>query len=92
MLLLHMKPTDSQIGRYLVVSMRRKQWLPWVIVVVILIFFYYHMQCEKTPNAYMVPRQTIKYIYDHQQKAIPYDNNMPIIFIGGMFYQDNILA
>ena len=32
----------------------------------------------------MVPKEKVKYIYGDDQRAIPYDDEMPLIFIGGM--------
>lgn len=49
-----------------------------------LIVFYRVFQCSRSPKMYMVPRESVKYIYDEKSKAIPYDQNSPLIFIGGM--------
>ena len=32
----------------------------------------------------MVPKNAVQYSYDSQNRAYPYDRNMPLIFIGGM--------
>ncbi|XP_060086011.1 protein-tyrosine sulfotransferase 1-like [Ylistrum balloti] len=65
-------------------KMRRKTIFGGLSCMCFVFFLYNFLPCENGPKAYMVPKEQIKYIYDHNQKAIPYDKNMPIIFIGGM--------
>lgn len=40
--------------------------------------------CDNVKKAYMVPKRGSRVMYDGDRQAIPYDNNMPLIFIGGM--------
>lgn len=42
------------------------------------------LNCDSGPKVRMVPRDPVHYMYDDQDRAIPYDANMPLIFIGGM--------
>ncbi|KAJ8312093.1 hypothetical protein KUTeg_009466 [Tegillarca granosa] len=58
----------------------------WVLVIILGFYFgvYSFFMCETRQKAYMVPKEKVKYIYDENERAIPYDHNMPLIFIGGM--------
>ncbi|CAL1543362.1 unnamed protein product [Lymnaea stagnalis] len=51
---------------------------------VLLYILYLAFPCDSGPKVVMVPKERTKYIYDTDQQAIPYDDNMPIIFVGGM--------
>ncbi|KAL3856526.1 hypothetical protein ACJMK2_011272 [Sinanodonta woodiana] len=52
--------------------------------IVVILILYHIVPCDLAPRAIMVPRDAQKYIYDRTSRQIPYDRNMPIIFIGGM--------
>ncbi|XP_059141802.1 protein-tyrosine sulfotransferase 1-like isoform X2 [Physella acuta] len=57
------------------------------VVAVCLIFIYIlylAFPCDPGPKAVMVPKEKTKYIYDKDHQAFPYDDNMAIIFVGGM--------
>lgn len=55
-----------------------------VFVLVILYLLYLAFPCDSGPKMVMVPKEKTKFIYDRDHRAIPYDENMPIIFVGGM--------
>ena len=40
--------------------------------------------CNSSPKAMMVPKDSVNFVYDTEQKAYPYDRMMPLIFIGGV--------
>lgn len=46
--------------------------------------FYLLVPCNSGPKVVMVPKENTKVIYDSDQQAILYDDDMPIIFVGGM--------
>ncbi|KAL3856522.1 hypothetical protein ACJMK2_011268 [Sinanodonta woodiana] len=52
--------------------------------IVVILILYHIVPCDLETRAIMVPRDAQKYIYDRTIRQIPYDRNMPIIFIGGM--------
>lgn len=64
-------------------SSRRKVFLICLFLAV-LYFVYSVFPCDEVSKYVMVPRERVHYVYDKNSKAIPYDENMAIIFIGGM--------
>ncbi|CAG5132482.1 unnamed protein product [Candidula unifasciata] len=55
-----------------------------ILTLAIVFIFYQAFPCDPGPSVVMVPRDKVKLIYDRNHMAIPYDENMPIIFVGGM--------
>ncbi|KAH9524266.1 Protein-tyrosine sulfotransferase 2 [Bulinus truncatus] len=55
-----------------------------VIGLMLLYILYQAFPCSPGPAVMMVPKERTKYIYDVHQRAIPYDEHTPIIFVGGM--------
>ncbi|XP_055862286.1 protein-tyrosine sulfotransferase 1-like [Biomphalaria glabrata] len=55
-----------------------------VIGLMLMYILYQAFPCGSAPSIMMVPKEKTKYIYDINQRAIPYDENTPIIFVGGM--------
>lgn len=60
-----------------------KKTLTYGVVVVILIVVVNHWLCRDGAFI-MVPRETVRYSYDSSNRAYPYYQSMPLIFIGGM--------
>lgn len=61
-----------------------KKCLSFILCIGTVIVFYGMFQCTNSPKTYMVPRESVKFVYDDKHLAIPYDQNSPLIFIGGM--------
>ncbi|XP_041348960.1 protein-tyrosine sulfotransferase 1-like [Gigantopelta aegis] len=65
-------------------AMRKKFYFTVFLCFMVMSFVYFLLPCNNTSHVFMVPRDPVKYIYDDQNQAIPYDANMDIVFIGGM--------
>lgn len=65
-------------------SIRKRVFLGTALFVVCLYLSYQTFSCVGGPKVYMVPSDPIRYIYDEKNRAIPYNKEMPLIFIGGM--------
>ena len=65
-------------------AMRKKFYFTVFLCFIVMSFVYIFLPCSNTSRVFMVPRDPVKYIYDEQNQAIPYDANMDIVFIGGM--------
>ncbi|XP_071094005.1 protein-tyrosine sulfotransferase 1-like [Haliotis cracherodii] len=64
--------------------MRRKLFYGVVFCLAAVYLLYYALPCDNGPKMFMVPKEPTKFMYDNKHNAIPYDENMDIIFIGGM--------
>lgn len=53
------------------------------LVVALFIFMFNTWPCDTGPRMFMVNKSP-KVIYDRDNNAIPYDKDMPLIFVGGM--------
>lgn len=54
-------------------------------VFLVLVTLYVYSKLMPCPKLQMVPREPQQYLYDQESNTtIPYDKNMPLIFIGGM--------
>ncbi|XP_012946345.1 protein-tyrosine sulfotransferase 1 [Aplysia californica] len=51
---------------------------------VFLYIVYRSFPCDSGPSLVMVPKEQTKFMYDDRHRAIPYGDDMPIIFVGGM--------
>lgn len=65
-------------------SIRKRVFLGAALLVVCIYLSYQTFSCVGGPKVYMVPSDPIRYIYDEKNHAIPYNKDMPLIFIGGM--------
>lgn len=62
----------------------RNKFLLVVAGTVVLYLVYLSFPCE-TGNGYvMVPKESVKYVKDADNRRIPYHADMPIVFVGGM--------
>lgn len=50
----------------------------------VLFLYSWLLPCGPTNKAKMVPKESMQYVYDKENKAFPYDRMMPLIFIGGV--------
>jgi protein-tyrosine sulfotransferase len=64
-------------------STKRKLLLGGVTLTVLYVV-YLAVPCEDRSRYIMVPRQQQRLLYDQQQRAIPYGDDMDLIFVGGM--------
>ncbi|KAK7087280.1 protein-tyrosine sulfotransferase 1-like [Littorina saxatilis] len=54
------------------------------LAVTVLYFFYISAPCDQKSQYIMVPKEKNHFIYDSKNRAIPYGEDMEIIFVGGM--------
>lgn len=81
--LIHQTPVEVNIMGVCRVLARQKVFVI-VFGLVVLYLFYEAFPCDSGPRVVMVPRERTKFVHDEDRRVIPYDENMPIIFIGGM--------
>ena len=55
-----------------------------VLVMALMLLYTWVVPCIPVNRSRMVPKDSIHYVYDQENKAYPYEKNMPLIFIGGM--------
>lgn len=64
-------------------STRRKYFLLLLLLSAVYLL-YLLFPCPQRSSYVMVPRDKVHFMYDGDNRAIPYDENMEVIFIGGM--------
>lgn len=64
-------------------SSKRKLFL-LLSVLSVLYIMYLTVPCEQKSKYVMVPKEKNHYVYDENNRAIPYGEDMEIIFVGGM--------
>uniref|UniRef100_A0A0B7ADI3 Protein-tyrosine sulfotransferase n=1 Tax=Arion vulgaris TaxID=1028688 RepID=A0A0B7ADI3_9EUPU len=63
---------------------RQQHFYIVIIILLILYLLYLMVPCDSGSKVVMVPKEGSKFIIDKDHNAIAYDDNMPIIFVGGM--------
>ena len=64
-------------------STKRKLFMLFMVFLVIYTM-YLTVPCEEKSKYVMVPKEKDHYVYDRTNRAIPYGDDMDIIFVGGM--------
>ncbi|PVD32927.1 hypothetical protein C0Q70_08374 [Pomacea canaliculata] len=78
-----LEPTDDTAMGVCRPSTRRKYFLLLLLLSAVYLL-YLLFPCPQRSSYVMVPRDKVHFMYDGDNRAIPYDENMEVIFIGGM--------
>jgi protein-tyrosine sulfotransferase len=56
----------------------------FLLSVCVLTLYSWFFPCQTGSKYKMVPKDSVQYVYDHDNHAFPYEKTMPLIFIGGV--------